>query len=306
LIHTRTFRVRHYECDAYGHVNHANYLRYMQEAAIEASGAAGYDEARYEEIGHFWLIRETEIEYLRPLRYNDVVEVKTYVVDFRRVRSRRAYEFSLAGSGESVAHARTDWAFLDRATLRPAAIPEEMKIAFFPEGTPNVMPPRERFPEPPPPPPSVFHQHRRAEWRDLDQAGHVNNAVYLNYIEDCGVGMVAAFGWPIPRMTAEGFAVVARQHRIEYKQPALLDDELEVTTWLSEVQDSTAIRHSTVTRVCDKALLMQARTVHVWVDLETGKPKPIPEPFLRDLAPTLALVQPVEGSGHEQDSQTAI
>jgi len=43
LIHERAFRVRHYECDAYGHVNHANYLRYMQEAALDASAAAGYD-----------------------------------------------------------------------------------------------------------------------------------------------------------------------------------------------------------------------------------------------------------------------
>ena len=40
LTHERTFRVRHYECDSYGHVNHANYLRYMQEAAFDASAAA--------------------------------------------------------------------------------------------------------------------------------------------------------------------------------------------------------------------------------------------------------------------------
>ncbi len=39
----RAFRVRSYECDGYGHVNHANYLRYMQEAAFDASAAAGYD-----------------------------------------------------------------------------------------------------------------------------------------------------------------------------------------------------------------------------------------------------------------------
>ena len=29
LDHTLTFRVRHYECDANGHLNHANYLRYI-------------------------------------------------------------------------------------------------------------------------------------------------------------------------------------------------------------------------------------------------------------------------------------
>ena len=48
LVHTRNFRVRHYECDAYGHLNNANYLRYMQEAAFDASAAAGYGMLRYE------------------------------------------------------------------------------------------------------------------------------------------------------------------------------------------------------------------------------------------------------------------
>jgi acyl-CoA thioester hydrolase len=135
----------------------------------------------------------------------------------------------------------------------------------------------------------VFTHRRRAEWRDIDQAGHVNNAVYLNYIEDCGVQMLAAHGWPLARMSTEGFAIVARYHRVEYKLPALLDDELAISTWLSDVQNSTAVRHSTVTRVGDEALLMRARTIHVWVDLKTGKPRSIPDPFLADLAPSLAV-----------------
>ena len=115
----RSFRVRHYECDAYGHVNHANYLRYMQEAAFDASAAAGYDIARYEADGRQWLVRETDITYLRPLVYGDTVIVRTWVADFRRVRSRRAYALRLAGSDEPVATATTEWVLLDSATLRP-------------------------------------------------------------------------------------------------------------------------------------------------------------------------------------------
>src|SRR5574338_516697 len=116
----REFRVRQYECDAYGHVNHANYLRYMQEAAIDASAAVGYDEARYNAIGHVWFIRETEIEYLRPLLYGDTVVITTWVGDFRRVRSRRFYEFHHAVSGELMARASTDWVYLEPDTGRPA------------------------------------------------------------------------------------------------------------------------------------------------------------------------------------------
>ncbi len=60
--HTSTFRVRFYECDAFGHVNNATYLRYMQEAAFDASTAVGYSPAHYAEMNRQWLVRETDIE----------------------------------------------------------------------------------------------------------------------------------------------------------------------------------------------------------------------------------------------------
>ncbi len=286
LTHCRTFRVRYYECDAYGHVNHANYMRYAQEAAFDASAAAGYDLARYEAMDRLWLIRDTEIEYLRPLQYGDSVQVKTWVVDFRRVRSRRAYEFRRSGTGALVAQASTDWFFLELSTGRPAAIPPEMKTAFIPEGAPDAAPPRQHLPNLSATPPGAFCQRRRVEWRDLDGAGHVNNAVYLSYVEDCGVQAVAAHGWPIVRMEAEGFAVVARQHHIEYRQPATLGDELEVITWLDDVADTTFVRHTAMRRPSDGAQIAQARTLHFWVDRSSGKPSPIPDAFLAAFPPS--------------------
>jgi len=271
LIHLRTFRVRHCECDAYGRVHRANYLDYMQEAAFDASAAAGYDRARYDAMGLHWLVRETDIEYLYPLRYGDSVQVKTWVSDFRRVRSRRAYELRLAESGELVARASTDWVFLDSATGRPASIPQEMMAAFFPEGVPEQAPPRSRFPRAPKPPPGVFRLRRRVEWRDIDPAQHVNNAVYLAYLEDCAIQAAAAHGWPEARMRAEGFASVVRRYQIEYRQPGVLGDELELATWVSDVKHSTAVRHHTVTRVSGGALLARARVLLGAVDVKTAQ-----------------------------------
>jgi acyl-CoA thioester hydrolase len=287
LTHLRTFRVRHYECDARGHVTHTNYLRYAQETAFDASAAAGYDMARYDAMGCSWLIHENEIEVLNPVRYGDSVQVKTWVADFRRVRSRRAYEFRHGSSGELVARACTDWFFLDTTTNRPTDIPHELKLAFVPEGEPGSGPPRERFPAAPPPPPGTLRQHRRAGWRDLDPAGHVNNAVYLAYIEDIGAQLAAAHRWPMARLESEGLDIVARYHRIAYKQPAMFDDEMELATWLSDVGSSTAVRHTTITRMEDGALLARARTVHVWIDTITGQPTPIPGALLADFAPCI-------------------
>jgi acyl-CoA thioester hydrolase len=287
LTHVRTFRIRHYECDAHGHVNHANYLRYMQETAFDASAAVGYDMARYQAMGYHWLVYETDIEYLHPLRYGDSVQVKTWVLDFRRVRSYRAYELRLAGSDELVARAHTDWVYLNSATRRPAPIPPEMVTAFLPEGPPEPPLPRRRFPSAPPPPPGVFRMRRQVEWRDIDPERHVNNAAYLAYIEDCGVHVSAAHNWPLERMWAEGFAIIARRHQIEYRQPAVLGDELELATWVSDVRRATATRHYTITRLGDGELLARAHTLWVWVDIETGRPIRIPAGFMPDFSPNI-------------------
>jgi acyl-CoA thioester hydrolase len=287
-IHERQFRVRHYECDAFGHVNNANYVRYMQEAAFDASAAVGYDMARYREMGCHWLVRETEVEYLNPLRYGDSVVVKTWVADFQHVRSRRAYELRKADTGELVAKGMTDWVYLDTASMRPVPIPAEMMAAFFPDGPPDTVPPRSRFPSPAPTPPEVFRQRRRAEWRDLDPEQHVNNAVYVAYIEECGLQVAGAYGWPQEQMAQEGFSIFARRHRILYQQPATMDDEIEVATWASDIKHTTALRHTVMTRISDDAPVARARTLWIWVDAESGRPIRIPEAFLADLRPNIS------------------
>ena len=78
---------------------------------------------------------------------------------------------------------------------------------------------------------------------------------------------------------------MARRYRIEYRQPGLLGDELELATWLSDVKPSTAVRHYTVTRVSGDALLARARVLWGAVDVKTGRPIPLPGTYLGDLAP---------------------
>ena len=168
VVHKRTFRVRNYECDAYGHVNNANYVRYMQEAALDASAAVGYDEARYNELGHIWLIRETNIEYLRPLRFGDSVEVTTWVGDFRRVRSRRFYELRNAETGDMVAQGSTDWVYIDRARCvrrrcRRRWSPPSCRKVWASSRSRAIRSRKRR-----PPPSGAFTMQREVEWRDID------------------------------------------------------------------------------------------------------------------------------------------
>jgi len=287
LTHTRTFRIRYYECDANGHLNSASYLRYMQETAFDASAAAGYGMDRYDQLQRHWLIRESQVEFLIPLRYNQQVEVTTWIADFRRVTSRRAYEFRLAETGELAARASTDWVFLDTATNRPSSIPRSLVDDFFPEGAPSHFPARTPFPSSPPPPPGVFSMHRRVAWQDIDSMQHVNNSVYMDYINECGFRVCSAFHWPWQRMREQGFAIFLRQAHLQYLQPAVLDDDLEISTWVSGVKRASAGRHYTFRRAQDGVLLAQAYTLGVWVNLDTQQPLHIPQEMLNDFAPNI-------------------
>jgi acyl-CoA thioester hydrolase len=285
LTHTRSFRVRYYECDANGHLNNAYYLRYMQETAFDASSAAGYGMQRYDEMKRFWLIRESWIDFICPLKYNERVDVTTWIADFRRASSRRIYEFRKPGSNELLARGHTDWVFLDVETRKPAAIPFEFGRDFFPEGVPNDFPPREPFPAAPPPPPGVFKMRRRVAWQDLDSMQHVNNANYLNYINECAMQSLVAHNWSWTRMAEIGLGVFLRRVQIQYLQPALFDDEIEIATWISSVRRSMATRHYTIRRIRDSALLVQAQSLGVSVNLNSNQVIRFPKDFLADISP---------------------
>lgn len=278
-IFKRVFRVRHYECDAYGHLNNVNYVRYMQEIALDASADIGWTTERYQSIGHQWLIRETNIEYLQALHWNDEVEVTTYVADFRRVQSRRHYEFRRVSDNVLVAQANTNWVYLNTETQKPARIPENMMRDFSYDSLANNAP-YEKFPNPPPVPDGVFHLQKRAEWRDIDTVGHVNNAAYMSYCEDASTQVGRELGWTMKRMIDEGFALVLRRFHIQYLQPALLDDNIVISTWVSDVKRATALRHYDLVRASDNERLARAYGMVVCFDLEKQRPMRVPQHFL--------------------------
>lgn len=285
---TCTYRVRYDECDPYERLNNANYARYMADAAFSASAAAGYDRLRYAEIGRYWWVRETGIHFLSPVRSGDTLDIHTWVVDFRRASSRRAYEIVHHGSQQLVARAYSDWVFLATDAIRPVKIPAEMIGAFFPRGAPAAYAERQPFRDPPSPPENAFRSRRQVTWQDLDPMGHVNNATYLGYMEDCSVQALEAGGWPLRRMDEQGSALAACSQHIQYLQQALYGDELEITTWVERAWRAALLQHFVIRRARDGALVAQCHQVNTWLGQQEGWPRRIPPGFLADLAPHLA------------------
>jgi acyl-CoA thioester hydrolase len=116
--------------DENGHVNNVRYVQWMQEAAVrhyESLGGIPLTQA----IGATWVVRSHNIEYLRPSFAGDRIEVRTWVVDIRRVRSLRRYRFLRVSDGKLLVKGETDWVFVDAKTGAPMAVPEEI-IRIFP------------------------------------------------------------------------------------------------------------------------------------------------------------------------------
>jgi acyl-CoA thioester hydrolase len=106
--------------DENGHVNNVQYIQWMQEAAV----------CHYEAAGATWVVRSHSIEYLRPAFAGERIQVQTWVVDLRRVRSLLCYRFVQVADGKLLVRGETDWVFVDARSGAPRPIPEAVAGVF--------------------------------------------------------------------------------------------------------------------------------------------------------------------------------
>ena len=82
MTHSHTLRVYYEDTDAGGIVYYANYLRFMERARTEWLAAIGFPLAAFErEHGVVFVVHRCEIDYLRPARLNDALDVTVEVAD---------------------------------------------------------------------------------------------------------------------------------------------------------------------------------------------------------------------------------
>jgi acyl-CoA thioester hydrolase len=87
-------RVRYCECDPMGVAHHAAYLPWLEMARTELLREAGVTYAQLEAHGVFLVIVKLEASYKLPAYYDDLIEVRTRVVDpgSSRVKIRHEYQ----------------------------------------------------------------------------------------------------------------------------------------------------------------------------------------------------------------------
>lgn len=110
------------------------------------------------------------------------------------------------------------------------------------------------------------------EAADIDDLNHVNNVVYLKWVQE-----VSAKHWE----TAASQALrrqcnwVVLRHEIDYSTPAMAGDLIEAFTWVDAPNGPRQVRHVSIQRAADHKILAHVQSTWCLLDPQTNKPKRI-------------------------------
>lgn len=217
------YRVRFDEAGADGNLRAGGLLRFAQDLAWRHSDAAGFDRTWYREHGLTWLIRCVELEIDAPVTDGSTLAVTTEVIGWRRVWARRYSRFGIrraVGTDDTVVPigaARIDWVLLNTEG-RPTRVPDEIVAVLGGPAAP-FEPAHVALPDTPA---DAWRQPWSVRPRDLDPMGHVNNATWLDVVEE-------ALAVAAPPVVADPRR--PRRWCLEYLRPAEPGPDLCVSWW---------------------------------------------------------------------------
>ena len=131
-----TLKVRHYEVDLYGHVNHANYVHYLEAARVEALEAAGLALPELRRQGYLIVAAEIRVKYHAPAYSGETLEITTRVREIRGARSIWAQEIREVTTRRLTVTAEVTGAFMldnGRPVRAPAAFVEKLAALHVPD-----------------------------------------------------------------------------------------------------------------------------------------------------------------------------
>jgi acyl-CoA thioester hydrolase len=135
---------------------------------------------------------------------------------------------------------------------------------------------------------------------DIDAYDHVNNAVYVTWLDRAAWAHSAALGLPIERCLEMDRGMAVLRSVITYVRPAVLGDTVDVGTWLLPADYKLrARRRFQLRRGRDGVTLVRAEIEYVCIELSSGRPARAPPEFreryvaLPDVAGGLAGLDPL-------------
>jgi acyl-CoA thioester hydrolase len=128
-----TIRVRYAETDQMGVVYYGNYFTWFEVGRVELCRQLGFEYKQMElEDDRFIVVAEAQCRYKRPARFDDLLTIRTRVIETKRRTIRFGYEILNQASNEVIATGETVHVVCDRQG-RPKSLPERYR-KYFPTG----------------------------------------------------------------------------------------------------------------------------------------------------------------------------
>jgi acyl-CoA thioester hydrolase len=139
---------------------------------------------------------------------------------------------------------------------------------------------------------SLLYTHRvDVRFADCDPLGHVNNAVYLTYLEQARFGLwkrLWQFSGETAMTAARGAGLILARVECDYRLPATYGDTLDVHLKLAGIGRTSFTYEYDIVEASDARMIAQARTVIVLYDYQAGKPVEIDDARRADLSRSFA------------------
>lgn len=120
----------------------------------------------------------------------------------------------------------------------------------------------------------MFVHTLAVRFRDLDALNHVNNSVYLTYLEESRIAFMRETHVGSLEDPEQG--TILAHCSIDYRLPAVLGDILETKMWVGEIRRSSYELCYSITRIGDDKPIADARTIQVCYNYTTKQPVRLP------------------------------
>lgn len=132
---------------------------------------------------------------------------------------------------------------------------------------------------------STFDLLYSVQDKDIDALGHVNNVVYVQWMQDVATAHVDALGLGLKQYLELKHAMVAVEHQGQYRKAALLGEQLVLRTWLSDLNGLYSTRQYVFYRPSDQSIIFTGQTKWACVEIATGRPKRLSPSFTQAYQP---------------------
>ncbi len=129
--------------------------------------------------------------------------------------------------------------------------------------------------------PQKFEQTHTVRPEEIDLMGHVNNKIYLGWMEQIAIAHAQAVGLTFDVQQQHGKVLLAKQHVMNFTHPCFEGDDILLTSWIGEqVGCCQRKRHYEFKRLADQKVVFTGETTWVCVDAKTHRPTKLPQNYI--------------------------